>query len=751
MNRFLKRLYDFVGVVPKTEIQELGLKSVSSDNRPVLRNQGSIGLPIAPNRSVSNQLGSYKGWVYACVRAIAEETANIKLTLYKRTKQNDFEVVESHPVLDLIYKVNPIYTSYLLWEATAAYTELTGEAFWWLVGPAKNPKEIWLLRPDWVRIRDSKNSLIEAYEYGPNAGQLIVIPQEEIVHFKDFNPLDAYRGYGTTKAAATSIDTDNFAADYNKNFFYNSAIPGGALETDQSLTNRQYEQIRQDWNDTHQGKDRAWKIAILEAGLKWHDFSQNRRDMDFLEGRKYDRDEILSIFRVPKPIIAVQDDVNRAAAREARAVFLENNITHKMRRLTSFLNEFLLPRYGDSSLFFDFEDPVPNDEGVKLNYYRTGLGGAPFLTVNEVREMENRDPVDGGDVLMQPFSFSPIGSTPPDATKNFRKRLQNIFNIKVSPYPHDLYKLDQLAEKITPIVEKMLRNLKGQNEAKTVIKAIEAELVEDDPRDVRWRKLVARTDPAELRMIRLLKDLFIEQEAEVKRRLETDDFKRIMEKKSNKDLKQRSIFDITDLTGSNGVFADVLMQFLSSVIESEGIITIKGLVAGAVFFMQSKEVKNYIKKEGAKYIFAINEETTNQLREALSEGVGKGESIAQLAKRVEGVYVDATGYRAERIARSEVLRASNFGTLEAYRQSGVVEAKEWLTAKDERVCPWCGPKDGTVKSLSDPFAEKGETLVGKNESGKTVKFNVGIGDIDMPPLHPNCRCTLIPVLADDNQ
>lgn len=756
MIKLFKNIAQTFGFVHESDAKEF-LKSIGYEDRPKQRSSTIIGLPIPPDLKEEQYLRSYRGWVYACVRAIAQETANIDLTLYRRTKQNQFEIVDSHPVLDLLYKVNPMYTSYLLWEATEAYQELTGEVFWWLAGGTpKNPKEIWVLRPDWVRIRDTKNAIVEAYEYGPNPSESIVIKQEEIIHFKHFNPIDAYRGFGPVKAGAKAIDTDEFASDYNRNFFYNSALPGGALQTENNLTDEQYERVRNDWNAVHKGKDKAWKIAILEAGLKWEAVGVTQKDMDFLEGRKLSRDEILSIFQVPKPIVAIQDDVNRAAAREARAVFLENNITHKMKRLASFLNEFLLPRYGDETLFFDFKNPVPNDETAQLNYYRTALGNAPFLTINEVREMEDRDPIEGGDTLMMPFSLAPIGENSRDQAavqqENFKKRKSILFNTRQAPYPYFRFQLDQANRKLETLFAKTLNFIVRR--AKTVkeerqSKAVEGEIVNEEAREIRWRQLVNRTDPSEVKMVRLLNDLFTAQEDEVKKRLDTEEFKRAMKAVNSDPKKVKSLFDITDLTNSNGVFVETLMKFLETVIETEGIATIQSLIPTAVFFMQVDEIKKYIQKDGAKYITAINEETSNLLRNTLSDGIQAGDGIPQLKKRVEDVYIDAMGYRAERIARSEVLRAANFGTLEAYKQSGVVEEKEWLTAKDERTCPWCNQKDGKRLSLDDPFAEKGDVLVGKTEAGKNVRLTIGIGDINMPPLHPNCRCTLIPVLADD--
>lgn len=733
---------------------------IPSKDRPAQRSSMMIGQPIAPEMGMSDYIKAYRGWVFACVRVIAEETADIKLQLFRRINQTEFESVDEHPVMDLLYKVNPMYTSYLLWEATAAYLELTGEAFWYLNGPKNRPSEIWVLRPDWVSIKDTKSSIIESYSYGPPGDRKMTIPFEQVVHYKDFNPNNWYRGYGTVRPSDKAIATDEYAADYNKNFFYNSALPGGALETEQTLEDDQRQQLRDDWEAVHRGSKKAWKIAILEAGLKWQDIGSNRKEMDFIEGRRYSRDEIMGMFRVPKPLLTF-DDVNRAASREARAILLENVITHKMRRICSFMTEFLLPRYGDDSLFFNFENPVPNDEAMTLNRHKAELAGMPWRTVNEVRDEENLEEIEGGDQLYVPFSMTPIGSLGEAAKKlqKLRKKLE--FNLRIPPYPFVKHQYDQTMERLTGMIEHLIRKMMI-NRKTAAMKQLPAGRVEEgtvvteDAREMRWRTLITRTDPREAKYTQLLGDLFSAQEARVVERV-NDELKRAFKtdgavpddeyKKGIKRVKS-NVSTIVDVTEDDRIFVETLMNYVRTIIESEGIEQIQAIKDGAVFYMQTEAIRKYLKKEGVKYISTINEETTEQLRETLIEAVDNQESIAQIRERIQSVYEDARGYRATRIARSEVMRATNFATEQAYIQSGVVEKKEWLTAHDERVCPWCGPMDGKQIGVKKSFFKEGDVIKGKNENGKTVTMTVGVSDVDHPPLHPNCRCTLIPVVSE---
>lgn len=760
-NPIVRYLGNRLGLVTQEEIGDFITRAtgVPSQNRPAYRSSMIIGQSIPPDMKMQDYLKAYRGWVHACISIIAQETSNIELTLYQRKNQHEFDVIDSHQVMDLLYKVNPLYTSYQLWEATQAYLELAGESFWYLVGPAARPQEIWVLRPDWISIKDSKARLIDFYEYGPPGDRKLRIPYEQMIHFKDFNPMNMYRGFGNVRAASKEIDENEFQKDYSRQFFYNSALPAGALETDQNLNDDQYQRIRDDWEAVHRGSKKAWKIAILEAGLKWQEVGTSMKDMAFIDGRKLTRDEVLAMFRIPKPLLTF-DDVNRAAAKEARAILLENVITHKMRRLCAFMSEFLLPRYGDEDLFFGYKNPVPNDRAADMQYYKTALGGAPWMTINEVREEENREPIEGGDKLLVPFSLQDSGnektSEQTAADKDKRFRLKNT-NVRIPAYPYVKHQMDQFTKNIEVSIERFIRIIftkKRNAEAKLKESVIhnastikEGEIMSsDDEREIRWRTVINRTDPREVKYKHLLTDLFNDQESRVEDIIEQG------LKSAGKLGKQKiaNIEDVEDLViKDTDVFAGPLMNYIRTIIEAEGIQQIQSIIDDGIFYMQAKEVQRYLKKDGVKFIQAINDETADQLRTALAEGVRLEESIPQLKKRVTEIYEDARGYRAERIARTEVIRATNFSTEQAYIQSKVVDKKEWLTAHDERVCPWCGPMDGKQLDLGKHYYEEGDTITGTNDKGKKVRLNIGISNVDYPPLHPNCRCTLIPVIEID--
>lgn len=119
----------------------------------------------------------------------------------------------------------------------------------------------------------------------------------------------------------------------------------------------------------------------------------------------------------------------------------------------------------------------------------------------------------------------------------------------------------------------------------------------------------------------------------------------------------------------------------------------------------------------------IAESTREMLRADVAAAIEAGSSNADLANQIERNYAFSDA-RSELIARTETAFADVAGNLKAYKLSGQVESKRWLTAPD--CCELCEALDGVVVALDDDFP---------NDGG------------DGPPLHPNCRCDVLPVLT----
>jgi len=165
--------------------------------------------------------------------------------------------------------------------------------------------------------------------------------------------------------------------------------------------------------------------------------------------------------------------------------------------------------------------------------------------------------------------------------------------------------------------------------------------------------------------------------------------------------------------------------------------------------VSSEESQEFIRLYGYRFAGKISESTIEAMRGLMLASQTEGWSILKLIDEVGALYKGWSWERAEMIARSETIRASNAGAVEAFRQTGVVQ-KQWYTAKDQRVCEFCNEMHEKMVATNANFASKGDamTLNVVNPDGSVAQrtLRMDYEDVGAPPLHPNCRCTVLPVV-----
>ena len=745
-------------------------------DKPKMISSAVMSFPQPPLKNAEEYLKAYTGYSFTAISSIAEEVASVDLNLYKLKfikGQPKPELILQHEALSVLHYVNSLTTLYDMIETTQIYLELTGEAFWVILKQNQKPREMWLLRPDWVKIVPDPKEIIRHYTYHPGGrfNEKVIIPRENMIHFKNFHPLNPYRGKGSVQAAALPLDIHTFAQEYNRNFFFNSAIPSLVFTTDKKLSEKAIKRFVNQWQASYGGRSKSNKIAFLGGGLKLDKVSQGAKELDFATQQRMMRDDILAVFKVPKSILGLTEDVNRANAEATNRAFMERVITPRMRKFVGHLNEFYLPMFGDNSLFFDFTDPAPEDVELKLKKYENALKYG-WMTPNEVRQAENLEPLEGGDVLMplNQFGKPSVAPSPPEEEEGkgilsrvfSKKEIKQVKKVKpkkkVKKIKHkwmvgrptkrleDIEREDlekKLTKELTRFIGDFLEAKRnGEKKQKTRLKTKKQEpdeLFSEEAKDAYWRTFINIVTEREEELKAKAIELFKQQEKDVIFNL--DNTVRYWRKHTRKGKESSVLPSLEDM---KKIWNVVFIETIREIVYEQGAYVLDFLGVGGNLNMSTDEAVEYIREHGAELITQINKTTRNKLRETLAEGFDLGESIADLIKRVKDVFKEATRNRAEMIARTESIRASNFGTLEAYRQSGVVEAQQWLAERDDRTCSFCEEMDGKVIGLNEKFFEKGDSLT---VDGDTLKFDLLA--VEYPPLHVNCRCTTIPVLIGE--
>jgi HK97 family phage portal protein len=307
------------------------------------------------------------GTLFAIVDRTSNATALVDWKLYRQSKSGrdeDRVEVTSHAALDLWNKPNGFMPRQEFVESSTQHYDLTGES-WWVIArhPGVNiPLEMWPVRPDRITPQPDPEKFLKGYVYTSPDGEQIPLELDEVIQLRRPNPLDPYRGLSPVLSILPDLDTSRYAAEWSRAFFVNSAQPGGIIEVPSALSDQQFDELRERWNEQHRGVGNAHRVAILEHG-KWIDRTISQRDMQFVELRGATADRVREAYGISKTAIGDFEDINRASALAAKSWFAEQQTVPRLERIKAALNFELLPMFGATAqgLEFDYCDPVPPD------------------------------------------------------------------------------------------------------------------------------------------------------------------------------------------------------------------------------------------------------------------------------------------------------------------------------------------------------------------------------------------------------
>jgi HK97 family phage portal protein len=308
---------------------------------------------LSTGSHVSGEWGMYRKNVDGRVRYTTSDKGSDQRT----------EVL-THAALDLWNQPNNFMTGAEFREIGWQHMELVGEWYWVLnrgpsgLGP---PTEMWPVRPDRMEPVPDKEKFLVGWIYtGPN-GEAVPLLHSEVIQLKYPCPTDPYRGQSAVQSLLAHIDSAKYTAEWSRNFFLNSATPGGIVQFSKRLTDKEFNEFTNRWREQHQGVARGHRVGVLEQGAIWVPNTYSMRDMQFTELSNLSSNKIREGYRIHPSMMGMVEDVNRANAETAEQVHIRWHEVPRLKREKMVLNMKLLPMYEGPrpKTEFDFEDPSP--------------------------------------------------------------------------------------------------------------------------------------------------------------------------------------------------------------------------------------------------------------------------------------------------------------------------------------------------------------------------------------------------------
>lgn len=356
-----------------------------------------------PERNLPDaQLELYQrlSWVQIAVSTVSRTATTAALRVVEMNQERE-EQLDNHPFEQLLTRPNPLQSRSELLEATFAHRALTGNCYWWLNRASGNvePDEIWVLPSNRMRPVPDRNLYLKGYLYQSEAdGREIPLELHEVVHFRQFHPLNEFVGLSPIESLATIAQGDMAMQKWNTNYFdKNNAKAPGALAYSDPIDDETWYKMKHDIKAQHGGTKRNLLMLrnVGAGGVQWIQMAMSQKDMEFLAARKFNKEEIFAIFA---PGLSSVLDVNatEANAQAGKGTFIEFGVWPQMVSIAEKITNDILPVYGNN-LVARFDDIRVTDRELALKEQEAF---ERVHTVNEVREhFYNALPVEGADLL----------------------------------------------------------------------------------------------------------------------------------------------------------------------------------------------------------------------------------------------------------------------------------------------------------------------------------------------------------------
>jgi HK97 family phage portal protein len=299
-------------------------------------------------------------------------------------------------------------------------------------------KGLWPLLSKDMEVKRIDGELV--YLYRTIDGGIKIFSSRNILRINGFSP-NGITGLNPIQKLKEPIGLGLALEEYGARFFGTGAKPPAVLEHPGTLGTKTKDLLRKAWEEMHQGLSGAHRIAILEEGMKLHEYGVSPEDAQALESRKFQVTEIARIFNMPPHMLK---DLERASFNNIEMMSLEF-VIYTLRpwlvRFEQAYNTQLFNQKEQKKYFLEHlvDGLLRGDIKTRHEAYTKGRQWG-YLSANDIRELENLNPIEGGDVYLVPLNMIPadqVGQMEPPKKEEKPKEEKSIEVRAKSPLGRD--------------------------------------------------------------------------------------------------------------------------------------------------------------------------------------------------------------------------------------------------------------------------------------------------------------------------
>lgn len=352
--------------------------------------------------------------VYAAISIIADNMAQLPVNLLRVYPNGKREVQKDHPLQRIIHdEPNEDMTSFMVRQVTSHHALAWGNGYLEIErNRGGDPLALWPLYPDRTRPYKPPGSTLR-YRTTIN-GKMMDLPPDDVIHIPAFG-FDGYQGYSPVQVARDAIGMGLAMQKFGGKFFANDSKSGGFLMHPGKLGDTALKNIGDSFAQQG-GNDNAFRVKVLEEGMKYIPTTIPPDDAQFLASRDFQVAEIARMFRVPLVLLqSMEKSTSWGSGIEQIIVgYVVFTLTPWVERWEQELNRKLLTAAERAAGFyfkFALNALLRGDMKARAEFYRT-MFAIGALNPNEIRAYEELNPYDGGEKFWIPMNLADPADDP---------------------------------------------------------------------------------------------------------------------------------------------------------------------------------------------------------------------------------------------------------------------------------------------------------------------------------------------------
>lgn len=385
----------------------LQLKSTSVVKWTDARGQSGAAGNAGELVSAQSSLGLSAVW--GCANLISGTLSSLPFEAVRRSEDGIAEVASGHPLHRVIYE-SPNYDQSALdfWDFMNLSLELWGNAYASVVRKDGKVTALYPVHPEAMSVRRLESGRIE-YRWSDNGTSFVKLDRD-VFHVRGpgGNPLG---GMSTLRFGVQAFSSALAAERAAAGMFKNGLRPSGLIKFKEWLSSEE-RAAAEAIVEKYQGAVNSGKPFIAEGGLEYETITISPEDAQMLETRQFSVEEICRFFQVPPALIghAGASTAWPTSVDQQVLMFTKFYLRRRVKRIEQAVRKQLLTpadKAAGISVRINMEGLLRGDSASRASFYQTmaQIGG---LTINEIRKLEGKPPVPGGDVVRMQMQNIPI-------------------------------------------------------------------------------------------------------------------------------------------------------------------------------------------------------------------------------------------------------------------------------------------------------------------------------------------------------